>query len=98
MSQPGLTFVRQADPHNAHVVRVVYADDESRSLGPVDKANNGVVANHEVLREIGDCRPSSAAVAADRKQQLVHRRRKTCLSGCTFAPSKKSAKSRPKPK
>jgi hypothetical protein len=67
--------VGEAKAHDAEVVVILAARDQSCLLGAIDEADRAVVAQHEIAGDVPDGRSARVVVTADGQQQLV-------LGGC----------------
>ena len=74
----------QRDMLPAKIVRIGNARHETRSLGPVDELDHGVVSQLERICQIADDRPRASAVPAYGQQELMLRGREARVTRGLF--------------
>jgi hypothetical protein len=84
-------LVGEAQAHDAEVVVILAARDQSSLLGAIDEADRTVVAQDEVAGDIPDGRSARVAVTADGEQQLVLGRCEACGLSVLLAPAQEPA-------
>ncbi len=93
---PQLCFagIGEAHPHHSLIVLVGDPLDQAPFGRSIDELDGTVVSQREVLGDIADA--DRTAMAADREQQLVMRRRETSRLCSILTPSKELPESVPK--
>jgi hypothetical protein len=76
----------ELDMYAAVVFRVPLAPNQTRLLGPVDQADDAVVAQQQRISQLGERRPSGVGVRADDKRKLDLRWRHPMLARLFLGP------------
>src|SRR4051794_3041356 len=91
---PLLAERRQPQPHDARVVIVTVALDETAGLRAVDELDGAVMPEQQVRRQLADRRAAVVVVTLDREQQLVLRMGQTDGSRLGLAPAVEASQRR----
>lgn len=91
-AKQSFTFRKKEYLHDAVVVCRLALANQPPALGPLDKANNGVVALLEKFGQFGDGGGSPLCEPCNTKKQLVLLGRKTIRAGGSFTEAQKLSK------
>lgn len=78
--------------HDRVAARIAPASDQPSALRAIDEADDAVMAQHEHVGELADRRSAARVATADRKQELMLRRRQAMRFGLLLAPVQEAAK------
>ena len=80
------TETREAQPHEAVIVLVDSAPNETGGFGSIDESDCAVMAKQQRLGDLADRRAARLPTSTDRQEKLMLGRRQPCRSGLFLAP------------
>ncbi len=85
----------QLQAHDAMVLGVATADDQTGLVGTVHQLDGAVMAQEQVVRHLADGRAAWVVVTANGEEELVLARREPCGPGLLLTPTQEVPESRP---